>query len=90
MSTLVYETQVKAAGGFEEAVTGTELSTEELQPATSLVAASSEDDFQLGRYRDLYTERLSALIEAKIDGHEIATAPAEPEREVINLIEAGS
>ena len=28
------------------------------------------------------------MIEAKIEGHEIATAPAEPEREVINLMEA--
>ncbi len=88
MSTLVYESQVKAAEAFEEAVTGPELSTEELQPAPSLVAASYAKEFDLGRYRDLYTERLSALVEAKIEGHEIATAPAEPEREVINLIEA--
>ncbi len=28
------------------------------------------------------------MIEAKIEGHEIAMAPAEPEREVINLIDA--
>ena len=88
MSTLVYESQVKSAEAFEEAVAGPELSTEELQPATSLVATSSEDDLQLGRYRDLDTERLSALIEAKIEGHAVATAPAEPEREVINLFEA--
>ena len=88
MSTLVYESQVKAAEAFEEAVTTPELSTEELQLATSLVAASCAEQFDLGRYRDLYTECLGALIEAKIEGHEIATAPAEPEREVINLIDA--
>ena len=88
MSTLLYESQVKAAEAFEEAVAGPELSAEELQPAPSLVAASYAEEFDLGRYRDLYTERLGALIEAKIEGHEIATAPAEPEREVINLIDA--
>ena len=88
MSTLVYEAQVKEAEAFQDAVADTELSTEELHLTTTLVAASSQPEFDLGRYRDLYTERLSALIEAKIEGHEIATAPAEPEREVINLMEA--
>ena len=88
MSTLVYESQVKAAEAFEEAVAAPELSAEELQLATSLVTASCAEQFDLGRYRDLYTERLGALIEAKIEGHEITTAPAEPEREVINLIDA--
>ena len=42
----------------------------------------------LGRNRDLYTQRLGALIEAKIEGHQIAAAPEEPDPEVINLIEA--
>ncbi len=88
MSTLVYESQVKAAEAFEEAVAAPELSAEELRLATSLVAASCAEQFDLGRYRDLYTERLGALIEAKIEGHEIAMAPAEPQREVINLIDA--
>jgi len=88
MSTLVYQAQVKGAEVFEEAVAETELSAEEIRLATTLVAATSREEFELGRYQDLYTERLGALVEAKIEGHEIATAPAEPERQVINLMEA--
>jgi DNA end-binding protein Ku len=88
MSSLVYQAQVKEAHVFEEAVAETELSAEEIRLATTLVAATSREVFELGRYQDLYTERLGALVEAKIQGHEIATAPAEPELQVINLMEA--
>jgi DNA end-binding protein Ku len=88
MTVLVYQAQVKAAHVFEAAVAEADLSAEELELTTTLVRATSREAFDLGDYRDRYTERLGALVEAKIQGHEIATAPAEPELQVINLMEA--
>ena len=88
LSTLTYDAQVKKPALYEADVPEVDLTQEELDLAGSLVAASSREEFDLGRYPDLYTQRLRALIPAKIEGHAVATAPAEPEREVINLIEA--
>jgi DNA end-binding protein Ku len=40
------------------------------------------------QHRDVYRERLTALIEAKVASKEIVAAPPHEERHVINLMEA--
>ena len=44
--------------------------------------------FDLAKYQDRYTQKLTQLIEAKVAGKEIVAAPASQPVHVINLVEA--
>jgi DNA end-binding protein Ku len=88
MSGLVYKSQVKSGDAFKDEVLESEVGDDELELAQKLVDASRIEDFDLDRYKDLYTERLGQLIEAKVDGKEIVAPEEADEPQVINLIEA--
>ncbi len=88
MSTLVYDAQVNQPERFEERLADLQLDEEEIELAETLVRVSTEKTLELSRYRDRYSERLTGLIEAKIEGRAIIAAPQQPQRQVINLIEA--
>ncbi len=88
MSTLVYDAQVNQPERFEERLADLQLDGEEIELAETLVRVSTEKTLELSRYRDRYNERLTGLIEAKIEGRAIIAAPQQPQRQVINLIEA--
>jgi DNA end-binding protein Ku len=60
---------------------------EERELAKKLIEASSTE-LDFSQYRDVYKERLTALIESKVAGKEIVAAPPQEERHVINLMEA--
>ena len=49
---------------------------------------SMDKEFQPELYHNEYQIRLRQIIEAKINGQEILQAPAEPENNIINLMEA--
>ena len=42
----------------------------------------------LSQYQNSYVEKLKALIEARVEGEELVTPPAEPSPPVINLMDA--
>ncbi|MBI3468230.1 MAG: Ku protein [Planctomycetes bacterium] len=88
MTMLEYDHQVKKPGAFQHEVGQPELSDEELRLAKTLIGSSTSEALEFSRYKDAYTEKLTALIEAKVAGKEIVAAPAEQEPEVINLMEA--
>jgi DNA end-binding protein Ku len=58
------------------------------QMAESLIKAATVNRFELGRYKDEYQKKLSALIEAKVKGKEIVAAEEEETPPVVNLMDA--
>jgi DNA end-binding protein Ku len=88
MTPLSYSSEVKKASEFEPEVPKVEVSPAELKLAATLTDAMTTDDFDFSQYKDLYTERLQKLIEAKIAGQEVVAAPSEEAPQVINLMEA--
>ena len=65
-----------------------EINKEERSLAKTLIGALQKKDFDFSEYRDMYTERLTQLIELKVEGKEIVSPPAVEEREIINLMDA--
>jgi DNA end-binding protein Ku len=66
-----------------------ELKEPEVQLALHLVEQTASAEFHPEHYRDEVRERTLALIEQKVQGREIAVAPAEePRAQVIDLMEA--
>lgn len=88
MSVLVYGSQVKQPSSFEDELVETELGEKELELTQLLVSAMIDEEFDLGRYTDKYTEKLTQLIEAKVAGKELVSPPADEEPQVINLMDA--
>ena len=88
MTSLKYTSQVKQADLFTEDIQDADISKEECRLAEKLIDDSVEKNFDLTSYNDAYTERLTQLIEAKIEGKEVVAAPAIDSPPVINLMDA--
>jgi DNA end-binding protein Ku len=87
LEVLHYRHQVTQPSALADEAPQTEVSSEELHMARTLVHASTAE-FNLEKYPDLYTRKLQQLIEAKVAGQEIVTPPATEGPQVINLMEA--
>src|SRR6202034_3041841 len=61
---------------------------EEMSLLRTLMAARTPKRFDLAKYQDRYTTKLTQLIEAKVAGKEIVAAPANEPTPVVNLVEA--
>src|SRR5262249_43908082 len=85
---LSYAAEVKEPQSFFDELVESQGSKEEVQLTTQLIDALTTTEFDLNQYKDLYTEKLTQLIEAKVAGKEIVAAAAEGEPQVINLMEA--
>ena len=88
MSMLTYDAELRKPEAFADEVHKPELSAQEVKLAEMLIDASTAKKFDIARYRDLYTERLTELINAKVEGKEVVAPPADEEVPVINLMEA--
>jgi DNA end-binding protein Ku len=88
LSLLYYADQIKKATPFEEDVVRPEISTEERRLAETLIEAATTEDFEINRYKDEYTAKVTKLIEAKSKGKRIVASHAEEEPAVINLVDA--
>jgi DNA end-binding protein Ku len=88
MTLLSYADQVKEPKAFAGDVPHVSVSAEERRLAESLVEASTSKDFDLARYKDEYTAKLTKLIEAKSRGKKITAARKHEEPAVINLMDA--
>ena len=88
MTTLHYYSQVKAPSSFEDELGSPDISSEEMKLVNMLVSATADKPFDHAQYRDVYTERLTALIESKVEGKELVAAPSEESTHVINLMDA--
>lgn len=87
MTLLSYEDQIKKPSSFEDEVQA-DASAEERKLATALIEAATTRHFDLGKYKDEYTAKLTQLLEAKSKGKKIVSAPADDEPAVINLVDA--
>jgi DNA end-binding protein Ku len=88
MEILNYDNEVTKPAAFVEEAPKTEVAPEELKLAKTLISASTAKKFDYTRYKDLYVEKLTQLIEAKIKGEEIVAPPVHEMPQVINLMEA--
>jgi DNA end-binding protein Ku len=87
MQQLYYADEVRRVE--EIPVDEAELKEPEVQLALQLVEQTATDAFHPEAFRDEVKERTLALMERKIQGQEIAVAPAEqPRAQVIDLMEA--
>jgi DNA end-binding protein Ku len=88
MMSLDYDSQVTKHTQFEGEVPKMTVAPEELKLVKTLIEAVTPKEFDLASYKDLYTERLTQLIDAKVAGKEIVAPPAAEHPQVINLMEA--
>jgi DNA end-binding protein Ku len=87
MTLLAYESELKRPQDFEDEVTGGSASAEERKLAETLIDASTAEDFDLSRYKDEYSTRLTRLVEGKSRKKRHATVDEEAPA-VINLMDA--
>ena len=85
---LLWESRVKQPSAFRDEITEPELSEQEIALTETLVEASMLRDFDYAAYKDAYTDKLTRLIQMKIEGKEIVAAPEPEEPQIINLMEA--
>lgn len=88
MDVLEYKTQVKEPTAFEDELIQSSSTAQEKKLTHQLIEALAKDHFDPSEYHDLYTERLTQLIEARVQGQEVVTPAADEEPQVINLMEA--
>jgi DNA end-binding protein Ku len=89
LSVLNYYSAIRSAAAFDADLPHTEVSKTEIKLAQTLIEVTRADDVDLGEYRNVYNERLSALVQAKISGKEVASAPSEEGGPpVINIMDA--
>jgi DNA end-binding protein Ku len=88
MTMLHYDAEVRQPATFDNELTKPAISKEEVRLAETLIKASASDKFDLTKHHDVYTERLTQLINAKVKGEEIVAPPEEDVSPVINLMDA--
>ncbi|WP_161604361.1 non-homologous end joining protein Ku [Roseiconus nitratireducens] len=88
MNVLEYKSKIKQPSSFQDEVVDGEVSGQELKLTKQLMEGLRREDWDLNDYQDAYTERLSELIEARIEGEELVSAPQADEPQVINLMDA--
>ena len=88
MTALKYEAEVTHAATFSEELETPSLDREELTLTKTLLKAFIKPKFSLEGYKDEYIDKLTQLIEAKVEGKEIVSPPAAEEPHVINLMDA--
>ena len=88
MTILKYAQQVKTTAAFDDELVESNISDAELELANTLIDETTADSFDLERFHDQYTQRLTTLIEAKVNGAEVVEAPSVESPNVINLMEA--
>ncbi len=86
MQQLYYADEVRS---FDEVpVDEAEVKDQEVQLALQLVEQIASDGFHPERYEDAVKKRTLEAIERKVAGQEIQVAPAEPQAQVIDLMDA--
>ena len=89
MTVLQHEAQVKKPDVFRDEVADMgQPSKQELKLTKQLLEALVQPDFDLASYKDTYVEKLSELIEAKVEGKELVSPQANREPQIINLMDA--
>ena len=88
MNVLNYPKRVRAATTYRDELPNEQPSASELSLANTLIGASTLQEFDFQSYRDAYVENLTKLIQLKVEGREIVSAPDPEEPKILNLMEA--
>jgi DNA end-binding protein Ku len=88
MTQLSYDHEIAKPVTFEEELTKPAFEPEELKLAKTLIESSTSKKLDYAQYKDVYTEKLTQLIEAKVAGKEIVAPPAHEQAQIINLMDA--
>ena len=88
MTPLNFAAEVKEPSSFFDELVESPATKQELQLTTQLIDALTTEKFDLTQYHDVYVEKLTQLIEAKVAGKEVVAPPAGEEPHVINLMDA--
>jgi DNA end-binding protein Ku len=86
---LNFPERIASPAAFAPEGPAAQLTAEELKLTTALIEAGTHE-LDMTKYKDMHTERLSMLIEAKVAGQEVVSPPpAEPQQaQIINLMDA--
>jgi DNA end-binding protein Ku len=88
MTVLSYEHELSKPATLEPELVPVQEEPEEVKMADMLVAARTAEEFDFAKYKDVYTVKLTELIQLKVEGKEIVQAPAQEATMVINLMDA--
>jgi DNA end-binding protein Ku len=89
MNTLHWPDEIRSREGLKGLNGEVKISPKELQMAKSLVQSLAEDTFDPARYQDQYHEALMQVVNAKVEGQQVVTAPeVDAEPRVMDLMEA--
>jgi DNA end-binding protein Ku len=89
MTVLRYPSQVRLPSCLGEEIDAPpQFGKEERSLAQALVEAYTRPQFEPDRYTDPYAVKLQQLIDAKVNGEELASAPQSEPRQVLSLMEA--
>jgi DNA end-binding protein Ku len=80
--------EVKPASSFKDEIKQTEATDAETSLADTLIKASIITEFDFSRYKDVYKDKLTKLIQMKIEGKEVIQVRDPEEPKIINLMEA--
>lgn len=87
-SYISYSSELKSPSDFKDDAPRIEVSPDELKLAKTLTDAMKVVDFDLSQYKDDYTEKMTQLIQAKVEGKQIVAPPVDESPQVINLMDA--
>jgi DNA end-binding protein Ku len=88
MSILNYDHEITKPASLEGELTRPAIEADESKLAKTLIEASTVKKFDFTKYKDVYTEKLTKLIEAKVAGKEIVATPIHEQAPIINLMDA--
>ena len=89
MTLLAYESELKSPETFEDEIKQTTTTPEERKLAKSLISAATEEEFDLGQYKDEYTNKLTKLVEGKAKRTtKLVGSAREEQPAIINLMDA--
>jgi DNA end-binding protein Ku len=88
MTLLNYEQDITKPATFQDELIKPAIEPDEIKLAKMLVDASTAKKFDFSKYKDVYTEKLTQLIEAKVAGKEIVAPPVHEQAQIINLMDA--
>lgn len=88
MELLHHDAEVKRPEAFDDELKAGKSTAQELKLTRSLLTAMTQKDFNPADYPDEYADKLHQLIEAKVEGHEVASPESLEVRPVVNLMDA--
>jgi len=88
MAMLNYEAEIRPADPYAKGLKKPSNLARQVRLAQSLIEEWSDDNFDFGKFRDPYREKVQELLEAKMHGRKVETPKEEEPVKVLNLMDA--